>query len=56
MAVEILYYLTSGSYSPSMGWQDIGSTPVVIEGGILKGWAKYYDEQRLGSPRIPKEE
>jgi len=56
VAVEILYYLTSGSYSPYMGWQNIGSTPVVFEAGILKGWGKYYDEQRLGSPRIPKEQ
>ena len=56
VAVEILYYLTSGSYSPSMGWQNIGSTPVVFEAGILKGWANYYDEQRLGSPRIPKDQ
>jgi hypothetical protein len=56
MAAEILYYLTSGSYSPYMGWQNIGSTPVVFEKGILKGWGKYYDEQRLGSPRIPKEQ
>src|SRR4030042_6062323 len=36
--VEILYYLTSGSYSPSMGWQNIGSTPVVFEAGLLRGW------------------
>ena len=56
VAVEILYYLTSGSYSPYMGWQNMGSTPVVFEAGILKGWAKYYDEQRLGSPRIPKDQ
>ena len=56
VAVEILYYPTSGSYSPSMGWQNIGSTPVVFEAGILKGWAKYFDEQRLGSPRIPKDQ
>ena len=56
VAVEILYYLTSGSYSPYMGWQNIGSTPVVFEAGILRGWGKYYDEQRLGSPRIPKEQ
>jgi len=48
--VEILYYLTSGSYSPSIGWQNMGSTPVVFEADILKGWAKYYDEQRLGGP------
>ena len=51
--VEILYYLTSGSYSPDMGWQNIDSTPVVFEAGILKGWEEYYDEQRLGSSRIP---
>ena len=51
--VQILYYLTSGSYPPSMGWQNIGSTPVVFEAGLLKGWEKYYDEQRLGSPRMP---
>jgi hypothetical protein len=56
LAVEILYYTTSGSYSPYMGWQNIGSTPVVFEAGILKGWAKYYDEQRFGSPRILKEQ
>ena len=56
VAVEILYYPTSGSYSPSMGWQNIGSTPVVFEAGILKGWGKYYDEQRLGSLRMPKEQ
>ena len=54
--VEILYYLTSGSYSAAMGWQNMGSTPVVFEAGILKGWAKYYDEQRLGSPRLPKDQ
>ena len=56
VAVEILYYLTSGSYSPDSGWQNIHSTPVVFEAGILKGWGKYYDEQRLGSPRIPKDQ
>ena len=56
VAVEILYYLTSGSYSPDMGWQNIDSTPVVFEAGILKGWEKYYDEQRLGSPRIPEDQ
>ena len=56
VAVEILYYLTSGSYSPDMGWQNIDSTPVVFEAGILKGWGKYYDEQRLGSPRIPEDQ
>src|SRR4030042_6647500 len=56
VTVEILYYLSSGSYSPDRGWQDIGSTPVVFEAGILKGWEKYYDEQRLGSLRIPKEQ
>jgi len=55
VAVEILYYHTSGSYSAGMGWQNMGSTPVVFEAGILKGWAKYYDEQRLGSLRIPKD-
>ena len=54
VAVEILYYLTSGSYSPDMGWQNIDSTPVVFEAGILKGWEKYYDEQRLGSFIIPE--
>ena len=54
--VEVLYYLTSGSYSPDRGWQNIDSTPVVFEAGILKGWEKYYDEQRLGSLRIPKEQ
>ena len=54
--VEILYYLTSGSYSPDMGWQNIDSTPVVFEAGILTGWGKYYDDQRLGSPRIPKDQ
>ena len=51
--VEVLYYLTSGSYSPDRGWQNIDSTPVVFEAGILKGWEEYYDEQRLGSSRIP---
>ena len=56
VAVEILYYLTSGSYSRDTGWQSIDSTPVVFEAGILKGWGKYYDEQRLGSPRIPKDQ
>jgi Protein of unknown function (DUF3192) len=56
VAVEILYYLTSGSYSPSMIWQNIGSTPVVFEAGILKGGAKYYDEQRLGSRGISKDQ
>ena len=56
VTVEILYYLSSGSYSPDRGWQDIGSTPVVFEAGILKGWEKYYDEQRLGSPRIPEDQ
>jgi hypothetical protein len=54
--VEILYYLTSGSYSSYMGWQNRGSTPVVFEAGILKGWGKYYDEQRLGSLRIPEDQ
>jgi len=56
VAVEVLYYLTSGSYSPDIGWQNIDSTPVVFEAGLLKGWGKYYAEQRLGSPRIPKDE
>src|SRR4030042_102961 len=56
VAVEILYYLTSGSYSTDMGWQNIDSTPVIFEAGILKGWGKYYYEQRLGSPRIPKDQ
>jgi hypothetical protein len=56
MPLEILYYQTSGSYSSSMGWQNMDSTPVVLEAGILKGWKKYYDEQRLGSPRIPEEQ
>ena len=56
VAVEILYYLTSGSYSPDRGWQNIDSTPVVFETGILKGWGKYYDEQRMGSPRTPKDQ
>jgi len=56
VTVEILYYLSSGSYSPDRGWQDIGSTPVVFEAGILKGWENYYDEQRLGSPRIPEDQ
>jgi hypothetical protein len=56
VAVEILYYLTSGSYSPGSGWQNIDSTPVVLEAGILKGWGKYYDEQRLGSVRIPQDQ
>ena len=55
VALEILYYLTSGSYSPDTGWQNMDSTPVVFEAGILKGWGKYYDEQRLGSRRIPKD-
>jgi len=54
--VEILFYLTSGSYSPDMGWQNIDSTPLVFEAGILKGWGEYYDEQRLGRPRIPKDQ
>jgi len=56
VAVEILYYLTSGSYSSYMGWRNIGSTPVVFEAGILKGWGKYYYEQRLWGPRIPKDQ
>jgi hypothetical protein len=56
VAVEILYYLTSGSYSPGTGWRNIDSTPVVFEAGILKGWGKYYYEQRLESPRIPKDQ
>jgi len=56
VAVEILYYLTSGSYSPYTGWQNVDSTPVVFEAGILKGWGKYYYEQRLGSPRIAKDQ
>ena len=51
MDVEILYYLTSGSYSQDRGWQNIDSTPIVFEAGILRGWGKYYHEQRLGSPR-----
>jgi hypothetical protein len=54
--LEILYYLTSGSYSPDRGWQNIHSTPIVFEGGLLKGWGKYYDEQRLGSPRISQDQ
>jgi hypothetical protein len=54
--VEILYYLTSGSYSPGAGWQNVDSTPVVLEAGILKGWGKYYDDESLGSPRIPKDQ
>jgi len=56
VAVEILYYHTSGSYSPDTGWQNMDSTPVVFEAGILKGWGKYYYEQRLGSPRISKDQ
>jgi len=56
VAVEILYYPTSGSYSPGKGWQNIDSTPVVLEAGILKGWGKYYYEQSLGSPRPPKDQ
>ena len=56
VAVEVLYYLTSGSYSPDTGWRNIDSTPVVLEAGTLKGWGKYYYEQRLGSPRIPKDQ
>jgi hypothetical protein len=56
VAVEILYYHTSGSYSPDTGWQNMDSTPVVFEAGILKGWGKYYHEQRLGSPRISKDQ
>ena len=56
VAVEILYYLTSGSYSPGTGWQNIDSTPVVLEAGILKGWGKYYYEQKMGSPRILKDQ
>ena len=56
VAVEILYYHTSGSYSQDTGWQNIDSTPVVFEAGILKGWGKYYHEQRLGSPRILKDQ
>jgi len=35
--VEILFYLTSGSYSPDRGWQNIDSTPLVFEGGVFKG-------------------
>jgi hypothetical protein len=56
VAVEILYYHTTGSYSPDRGWQNIDSTPVVFEAGILKGWGEYYYEERLGSPRIPKDQ
>jgi hypothetical protein len=56
VAVEILYYHTSGSYSPDTGWQNMDSTPVVFEAGILKGWGKYYYEQRLGSPRMPTDQ
>ncbi len=56
VTVEILYYPTSGSYSRDRGWQNIDSTPVVFEAGLLKGWGKYYAEQRLGSPRIPKDQ
>jgi len=56
VAVEVLYYLTSGSYSPDTGWQNIDSTPVVLEAGILKGWGKYYYEQRLGRPRISNDQ
>lgn len=56
VAVEVLYYLTSGSYSQDTGWQNLDSTPVVFEAGILKGWGKYYYEQSLWSPRIPKDQ
>ena len=56
VAVEILYFLTSGSYSPGTGWRNIDSTPVVLEAGILKGWGKYYYEQGLGSLRIPRDQ
>jgi len=56
VAVEVLYYLTSGSYSPGTGWQHIDSTPVVFEAGILKGWGKYYYEQSMGSPRLPEDQ
>ena len=56
VAVEILYYPTSGSYSPDTGWRNIDSTPVVLKAGILKGWGKYYYEQRLWSPRIAKDQ
>jgi hypothetical protein len=56
VAVEILYYHTSGSYSPDAGWQNMDSTPVVFEAGILKGWGKYYDDQRLGRPRMSKDQ
>jgi len=41
---------------PNRGWQNIASTPVVFEAGILKGWGEYYYEERLGSPRIPKDQ
>jgi hypothetical protein len=56
VAFEVLYYSTSGSYSPGTGWQNIGSTPMVFEAGLLKGWEKYYDEQRLASPRISRDQ
>jgi hypothetical protein len=56
VSVEILYYHSSGSYSPNTGWRNIDSTPVVFEAGILKGWGKYYYEQRLWSPRIAKDQ
>ena len=39
--------------TPDKGWQDIDSTPVVFEAGILKGWGKYYYEERLGMPQSP---
>lgn len=42
VAVEILYYLTSGSYSPNTGWQNIDSTPVVLEAGITKGMGEIF--------------
>jgi hypothetical protein len=56
ISVEVLFYLTSFNYSTDMGWQNVDYTPLVLERGILKGWGKNYYEQRLPSPKTPKDQ
>ena len=40
---------------PDTKWQNMDSTPAVFMAGIIKGWGKYYYEQRPGSPRFAKD-
>jgi hypothetical protein len=37
-----------------MGWQNIGSTPVVLEAGILKGWGNIMMNKDWGVPESLK--